>query len=136
MRHKSGDFDPDKLFNVLMSSLQIVFINLNQNERPYEIFESLNSKGKPLTQADLVRNYLAMKLPAERQEVVYSELWSPIEDKLMDMRTVGRSGLGELTGFLRHYYAYQNGILINEEHVYSRFRDDSEKMRPTSLSKN
>ncbi len=127
-RFKSGDIDPNRLFNVLMISLQVVFINLNQNERPYEIFESLNYKGKSLTQADLVRNYIAMKLPPERQEVVFTELWSPIEEMLLEKRTVGRSRLGELTAFLRHYFAYLSGVLVNQEHVYSRFRDQGEVM--------
>ena len=120
--------DPNRLFNVLMTSLQVVFINLNQNERPYEIFESLNFKGKPLTQADLVRNYIAMKLPPQRQEHAFTELWSPVEEMLLERQTVGRSRLGELTAFMRHYFAYLYGVLINEEHVYSRFRDRGEAM--------
>ncbi len=127
-RLKSDDIDPNRLFNVLMTSLQVVFINLSHGERPYEIFESLNYKGKPLTQADLVRNYIAMKLPPERQEPVFTKLWSPIEETLLEKRTVGRSRLGELTAFLRHYFAYLSGVLVNQEHVYSRFRDRGETM--------
>ncbi len=127
-RFRSDGIDPNRLFNVLMTSLQVVFINLNQNERPYEIFESLNYKGKSLTQADLVRNYIAMKLPPARQEPVFTELWSPVEEMLLEKRTVGRSRLGELTAFLRHYFAYLSGVLVNEEHVYSRFRDRGEAM--------
>jgi len=127
-RFKSDGIDPNRLFNVLMTSLQVVFINLDHNERPYEIFESLNYKGKSLTQADLVRNYIAMKLPPERQEPVFTELWSPIEEMLLEKRTVGRSRLGELTAFLRHYFAYLSGVLVNQEHVYSRFRDRGEVM--------
>lgn len=122
-RLEANGINPERLFNVLMTSLQVVFINLSQTERPYEIFESLNFKGKPLTQADLVRNYIAMKLPAERQEPVFTELWSPIEETLLEKHEVGRSGLGELTAFLRHYFAYLYGVLVNEDHVYSRFRD-------------
>ena len=125
-RLRSDGIDPNRLFNLLMNSLQVVFINLNQNERPYEIFESLNYKGKSLTQADLVRNYIAMKLPPDRQEPVFTDLWSPIEELLLEKRTVGRSRLGELTAFLRHYFAYQMGVLVNQEHVYSRFRDRGE----------
>lgn len=125
-RFKAKNFDPDRLFVVLMNSLQVVFIDLNQRERPYEIFESLNYKGKSLTQADLVRNYIAMKLPPERQEDVFTDLWSPIEEMLLEKRKVGRSGLGELTAFLRHYFGYLSGVLINQGHVYSRFRDRGE----------
>lgn len=125
-RHQQASFDPNQLFLVLANCLQVVFIDLNHNERPYEIFESLNHKGKILTQADLVRNYIAMKLPEVTQTNVFEIYWSPIEEMLQERRTVGRSRLGELTAFLRHYMAYRTGVLCNEEHVYSRFRDRGE----------
>jgi uncharacterized protein with ParB-like and HNH nuclease domain len=51
----------------------MVFINLETSESPYRIFESLNAKGKPLTQADLIRNYVAMRLPAADQERLFDE---------------------------------------------------------------
>ncbi len=127
-RLESAEIEPEKLFIVLINCLQVVFIELNNNERPYEIFESLNSKGRHLTPADLVRNYIAMKLPQGDQAYVFEEYWSPIEEMLQEKRTVGKSGLGELTAFLRHYIAYLNGVLVNEEHVYSRCRDRGQRM--------
>jgi len=120
--------DPEVYFIVLTTCLQAVFIDLDKGERPYEIFESLNFKGKTLSQADLVRNYIAMKLPQVEQARIFEDYWSPIEEMLQEKRTVGRSRLGELTAFLRHYMAYLYGILINEEHVYSRFRDRGQQM--------
>lgn len=119
----SDGLDPDRLYLVLVNALQVVFIDLNQEERPYEIFESLNAKGKALSQADLVRNYIAMKLPESRQPEVFEKYWSKIEDLLQEKRLVGRSYLGELTAFLRHYLALRAGALCSEEHVYARFRD-------------
>ncbi|MEM7113166.1 MAG: DUF262 domain-containing protein [Chloroflexota bacterium] len=129
-RYRANGIDLSRLFNVLMTSLQVVYINLDQRERPYEIFESLNYKGKSLTQADLVRNYIAMKLPPKRQEQAFMKLWSPIEEMLLEKRNVGRSRVGELTAFLRHYFAFLSGVLINQDHVYSRFRDRGEGMPP------
>lgn len=130
-RLKSANFDPEKFFLVIANSLQVVFIDLNEDERPYEIFESLNAKGKPLSQADLVRNYIAMKLPEKRQAEIFEKYWSKIENLLQEKRSVGRSRLGELTGFLRHYLALQNGVLPNIGHVYERFRSRIEKDFPT-----
>ena len=126
-RLRSGSIDPERLFLVLANSLQVVFIDLDRGERPYEIFESLNAKNKPLTQADLVRNYLAMKLPESRQEEIFENHWVHIENLLQDIRPVGGSRLGELTAFLRHYLTMRSGILVNERHVYERFRDRMEK---------
>lgn len=122
-RLENGELIDDRLFLVIINSLQVVFINLNNEEKPYQIFESLNAKGKPLSQADLVRNYIAMKLPEARQPEVFENHWSKIEALLQEKRVVGRSRLGELTAFLRHYLAFRNGVLGNEEHVYARFRD-------------
>lgn len=123
-RIKTG-LDVDKLFQVIIHAFQVVFVNLGHGESPYRIFESLNAKGKPLTQADLVRNYVAMTLPTGRQERLFTECWMPIEEMLQERRTVGR--LPELTAFLRHYLAMMTGILCDEDHVYARFRDRAER---------
>jgi hypothetical protein len=53
----AGRIEPERFYRVIITCFQVVFINLSQDESPYRIFESLNGKGKPLTQADLVRNY-------------------------------------------------------------------------------
>lgn len=118
-----GQVEAEQLFVVLSNCLQVVFIELEQRDRVFEIFESLNAKARELTQADLVRNYIAMRLPAARQEAAFEEHWEPIENLLQEKRTAGRSNIGELTAFLRHYLAMVSGKLVNEEHVYARFRD-------------
>jgi hypothetical protein len=53
----------------------------------------------------------------------------------LEKRTVGRSRLGELTAFLRHYFALLSGVLVNEEHVYSRFRDRGQAMSVTDFER-
>jgi uncharacterized protein with ParB-like and HNH nuclease domain len=120
---KEGELDIGKFFTVLQNCFQIVFIELNKNESPYHIFESLNAKGKPLTQADLVRNYIAMMLPTSQQENAFTKYWEKIEGLLQEKRKVGKSGMGELTAFLRHYLAMKTRNLCAESHIYARFRD-------------
>jgi uncharacterized protein with ParB-like and HNH nuclease domain len=119
---KSGHFDPDKLHLVIVNAMHVVFINLDRQERPYEIFESLNAKGKPLTQPDLIRNYIAMMLPQPEQEERFGD-WEVIENLLRESLTVARTGIGELTAFLRHYLAFRFGVLPNKDQIYARFRD-------------
>jgi uncharacterized protein with ParB-like and HNH nuclease domain len=126
-RLNAGEIDPNRYFVALTNCLQVVFINLDQKERPYEIFESLNAKAKPLSPADLVRNYIAMRLPETKQEEIFNKYWTKIDDLLQEKRTVGKSRLGELTAFLRHYLAMLTGTLPNERHVYERFRDRMER---------
>ncbi len=121
----AGDINIEKFFIVLVNCFQLVLIELNRDESPYRIFESLNAKGKRLSQADLVRNYIAMKLPAAKQEAIFTSAWEVIESLLQEKRTVAR--LGELTAFIRHYLAMETNILCSEEHIYARFCDRMEK---------
>lgn len=119
----SKEINADLIFKVLSNCFQVVFIELNKDESPYKIFESLNAKGRKLSQADLVRNYIAMRLPPQKQEKIFSDYWEQIETLLQEKRTVGRSRIGELTAFLRHYLAMRSRVLCSEEHIYARFRD-------------
>ena len=50
---------------VLARMLQLVVIDLDANAEPQVIFETLNARGTPLLQADLVRNYMILKAKAE-----------------------------------------------------------------------
>lgn len=123
-----GQIVSKTFFEVLANCFQVVFIELGKEESPYKIFESLNAKGKPLSQADLVRNYIAMRLPSGKQEKVFTDYWAKIEALLQERRTVGRSRIGELTAFIRHYLAIESRILCSEEHIYARFRDRCERL--------
>lgn len=80
---KAESSDLRTLLRTLVSKLVLVDIKLDRDEDPYLIFESLNAKGRPLTQADLIRNYFFMKIPGEKaQERVYSLYWQPMQEQL------------------------------------------------------
>ena len=122
------ELDAAQFFQVVTSAFQVVFIELDQNESAHQIFESLNNKGEKLRETDLVRNYIAMRLPVAAQEKAFREEWLPVEELLSDERTVGRSSLGELTAFLRHYDALRTNVLPSEKTIYARFRDASKPL--------
>ncbi len=126
--------DALKLYDTILRCFQVVTIDLKSDEQPYKIFESLNGKGKPLTPADLVRNYVAMTLPYEMQEAVFTKHWEFIDAALAEKREVGSSGYGELTGFLRHYLAMRTKNLSNREHIYERFRDRVKHFSPDAFA--
>lgn len=103
---------PVKILQTIQQTLQVVMINLSESDDPYLIFESLNHKGKPLNQADLVRNYVLMRfrhstVSGGEQEAVYFELWHPMETSLND----------SMTDFLRHY-AMRNGSNVRKGEIY------------------
>lgn len=105
-----------ELFNTLVSRLQVVFINLKREERPHQIFESLNARGRALEQADLVRNYLAMRLPASEQDSAYQRYWLPVQDMFEEQRSAG------ISDFLLNYLACKSGAFYREDQTYRQFR--------------
>ncbi len=129
LRDASPGIDSAEFFRCIVSGMQVVFIKLQRSEQAHRIFESLNARGRDLTQADLVRNYVAMKLPLERQERAFNEHWDKIDNLLHEKRKVAR--MGELSAFLRHYLAMNSGVLPKTKRVYTRFRVHVETNCPT-----
>jgi uncharacterized protein with ParB-like and HNH nuclease domain/predicted transport protein len=63
-----------------ISKLIVVDVCLTRGQDdPQMIFESLNSTGLDLTQADLIRNFVLMRLDEEEQTELYSNFWQPLE---------------------------------------------------------
>ena len=68
------------------------------------IFESLNSTGLELSEADLIRNYILMGLEKEKQESIYKDYWQPMEESF------GYEGYSKLFDrFMRDYLTLKTG---------------------------
>ena len=107
----------------IQQSLQVVMINLGEADDPYLIFESLNHKGKPLNQADLVRNYVLMRFQHStsaggEQEVAYEDLWRPMETRLD----------GLMPEFLRHY-GMRGGRNVRKGDIYTAAKLELDKLK-------
>lgn len=75
------DHDIARIESVVRDHLSIVEVTAERGDNVYRIFESLNNTGLRLTQADLLRNYLFMRLPS-RGEDVYRDVWLPMQERL------------------------------------------------------
>ena len=75
--HEKG-FDAQQLW-VGLKMLLIVDTKLGEGDNAQLIFESMNSKGKPLTAIDLIRNFMLMSLPSKEQTRLYESYWHPME---------------------------------------------------------
>lgn len=62
-----------------IAALHVIEAAVDERDDAQLIFESLNSKGLPLTTADLVRNYLLISKSHAEQTRLYDEYWAPIE---------------------------------------------------------
>jgi uncharacterized protein with ParB-like and HNH nuclease domain len=111
---------------ILLERLVLVNITSDDGDNPYLIFESLNNKGKALTQADLVRNYIFMQLPREEQDEVYQQEWLPCQEKFKE-NLKHKDYSDELTTAF-WFYLRKDGFSINQKEVYKTIKkriDDS-----------
>ena len=73
-----NDVSVDDLYEAI-KSLCVIDIKLDEADDAQLIFESLNSTGLDLSEADKIRNYVLMNLDQERQEAYYEDFWNKIE---------------------------------------------------------
>src|SRR5690606_18846282 len=75
---------PQDVFRIeqaITSRLTLVAVTAERGDNVHRIFESLNNTGLKLSQADLLRNYLFMRLPT-RGEHVSETCWLPLQNSL------------------------------------------------------
>ncbi|MCL1924067.1 MAG: DUF262 domain-containing HNH endonuclease family protein [Defluviitaleaceae bacterium] len=101
-----------------ISNLDIVYIELNENENPQKIFESLNSKGLKLSGGDLIRNYLLMGLIYDEQKRLYETYWEKLEENV---------GTNNIDDFVRCYLTIKTGQFPKKDFVYEEFKSYCEK---------
>ncbi|HEY1615608.1 MAG TPA: DUF262 domain-containing protein [Rhizomicrobium sp.] len=101
-----------------LAKLMMVDIKLKRGEdNPQLIFESMNSTGKELSQADLIRNYILMGLEPELQTHLYEQFWRPME---VDF---GQEAYGtHFDAFMRHYLTVKTGDIPRLDEVYEAFK--------------
>lgn len=101
-----------------LAKLVIVDISLNRDQdNPQLIFESMNSTGKELSQADLIRNFILMGLEPELQERLYKNYWRPME------RAFGqRDYQKHFDRFMRDYLTIKTNDIPNINRVYEAFK--------------
>lgn len=101
-----------------LNKLLIVDVSLNrQEDNPQLIFESMNSTGRELSQADLIRNYALMGLEPKHQTALYEAHWRPME------LSFGQEVYGvQFDAFMRHFLTVKTGEIPNVRDVYEAFK--------------
>jgi len=101
-----------------LAKLVVVDISLNRDQdNPQLIFESLNSTGRELSQADLIRNFVLMGLEPQLQTKLYEHYWRPMEVGFGQEAYATHSD-----GFMRHYLTVKTGEIPNLREVYEAFK--------------
>ena len=106
-----------------LAKLVIVDISLNRDQdNPQLIFESMNSTGRELSQADLIRNFILMGLEVTLQTALYERYWRPMECAF------GQEAYSEhFDGFMRHYLTLKTAEIPRFDEVYNAFKSYSRR---------
>ncbi len=101
-----------------ISKLVVVDVHLARGvDNPQLVFEAMNSTGKKLSQADLIRNFVLMDLEPSQQIQLYEGYWFPMEQEF--------KGANErrFDEFVRHYLTFRTGAIPRLQDIYDAFKD-------------
>ena len=101
-----------------LAKLVVVDIRLDRSQdNPQLIFESMNSTGRKLSQADLIRNFVLMGLEPSTQERFYAQYWRPMENDF------GQAAYeAQFDEFVRHYLTVVTGDIPRLGDIYEAFK--------------
>src|SRR5690554_4933798 len=99
-----------------IKKLIIVDVILERDkDNPQLIFESLNSTGLDLSQADLIRNYILMGQPLDKQSDLYERYWFPMEQSFGE-------NIASLAWFIRDYLTMKEAAIPRIDQVYEVYK--------------
>lgn len=102
-----------KDFYFLTQSVCFITVELQLGDDAQRIFESLNSKGLPLTVGDKICNFLLMGCDAGQAEDFYNNLWVPMEHNC---------ALGTIDDFIRYYLTIKLAQPPKKYDLYADFK--------------
>ena len=109
----------DALETAASTMLNMVVIDLNSQDDPSLIFETLNARGTPLEQSDLIRNYVH----SMRQDCKI-DLWGNLDDSWWrEEVSQGRLFRPRLDMILNYWLAMRTGTEVSPSRVFNEFRN-------------
>ncbi|MCY3543604.1 MAG: DUF262 domain-containing HNH endonuclease family protein [Chloroflexi bacterium] len=114
----------DALEETLTEDIQIAVIDLDDDERPHIIFETLNARGEPLKQSDLVKNTVMYEADVVDEAHEADRLWGMFEDEWWRKHT-GESRLDriQLDRYLNHWMVMRTRKDVSHQRVAAEFRE-------------
>lgn len=87
------------LGGIVLKRMQVISIEVDGDDPVNTIFNTLNSRGRPLLPPDLIRNELLSHLSGDTAESVYRERWLPIEKRLVSTTSTGSVNASKFVTF-------------------------------------
>jgi hypothetical protein len=118
------------LFEALKEGLAVVSIELEGGDDPQTIFETLNSRGVPLSPADLLRNFIFQRSKGIGQtdgtlniDKLYEKHWLPLDRQLWSNQTSrGRQTRANLDWMLTDHLAMKIGDIVSIDTLFPSYR--------------
>lgn len=109
-----------------LNRLWVIDVKLKRgDDNPQLIFETINSTGKRLDEADKIRNWLFMGLCPVTQRTYYVEHWDPME------KLYGRKFPNHFESFVRYYLSLKIGSDVKKDQVYNKYVEWAENEKQT-----
>jgi len=117
-KEQLADADLDVVYRGVKKLVAVDVCLTRGQDDPQMIFESLNSTGLDLTQADLIRNFVLMRQDEQRQTQLYHDYWQPIESAF------GARYRTDFDKFVRDHLTLQlkPSKQLKSDEIYPRFR--------------
>jgi len=115
----------EALYHALRRDLQVVSIELEGQDDPQLIFETLNARGEPLLASDLLRNSLFRRAEqnGEDQDRLYDNYWLEFErDFWREELKQGRLKRARIDIFMQHFLALKTGTETNVLHLFKEYK--------------
>ena len=129
-----SNYSNEEIEYLLAGLDKIIYVDIaleKDKDDPQRIFESLNSTGLDLSQGDLIRNYILMDLEKEKQNLVYKNLWLPIENNCKI--SLGNEIKNYVSDFIRDYLTLKSGKIPSKPKVFEEFKEFYDKKNDKQL---
>lgn len=113
------------LMQAIQQDFCVVEIALSEGDDSQEIFYSLNSQGRPLSQSDLLRSLIFMRAEKEQEDrdALFADFWGAFETAYWssEVKRAGRT-YTRLDLALRHFLTVKTGELVDARRVNEDYR--------------
>ena len=112
--------------SALKDHLRIIVLDLDDNDEPQAIFETLNAHGTPLLPADLIKNWLLWQATKRSLDLntLYNHYWRPFDAEHEYWRKVvgtGHAARPRVDTFLQNWLSLRTKDVVAVKHLYDRF---------------
>lgn len=115
---EKSNFTPEQIYSGICKLFVIVITLENGKDNPQLIFESLNSTGLDLSQADLIRNFILMGTSTDLQKNLFEKYWEPLD------KNFGNSEYSEkFDRFVKDYLTIKTGEIPVIREIYEKFKN-------------